>query len=72
MTVKIISDSSCDLDKKTLEELQIEVLKIKNTDEDHKDLPENITNKEIYRKMREGKYFKTSKITYYEYYKKFE
>lgn len=72
MTVKIISDSSCDLDKKTLKELQIEVLKIKNTDEDHKDLPENITNKEIYRKMREGKYFKTSQITYYEYYKKFE
>ncbi|OLR65132.1 DegV family protein [Peptoniphilus porci] len=72
MTFKIISDSSCDLDKFTLEKLSVDVLKIKSTDENGEDLPEEITNKEIYREMREGKFFKTSQITYYEYLKKFE
>lgn len=72
MTFKIISDSSCDLDKNTLKELDLEVLKIKSTDQDGIDIEEEMTNKEIYKAMREGKFFKTSQITYYEYLKKFE
>lgn len=72
MTFKIISDSSCDLDKNTLKELDIEVLKIKSTDQDGEEIKEEMTNKEIYKAMREGKFFKTSQITYYEYLKKFE
>lgn len=72
MTFKIISDSSCDLDKNTLKELDLEVLKIKSTDQDGIDIKEEMTNKEIYNAMREGKFFKTSQITYYEYLKKFE
>lgn len=72
MAFKIISDSSCDLDKNTLKELDIEVLKIKSTDDKGEDLPEEMTNKEIYQDMREGKFFKTSQITYYEYLQKFE
>ncbi|MGF0095139.1 DegV family protein [Peptoniphilus sp. SGI.035] len=72
MTFKIISDSSCDLDKETLEELSVDVLKIKSIDENGEDLPEEITNQEIYQDMRNGKFFKTSQITYYEYLKKFE
>lgn len=72
MTFKIISDSSCDLDTKTIEGLGIEILKIKSTDQDGEDLSEKMTNKEIYKEMREGKFFKTSQITYYEYLKKFE
>ena len=72
MAFKIISDSSCDLDKNTLKELDLEVLKIKSTDQDGIDIEEEMTNKEIYKAMREGKFFKTSQITYYEYLKKFE
>ena len=72
MTFKIISDSSCDLDKNTLKELDLEVLKIKSTYQDGIDIKEEMTNKEIYKAMREGKFFKTSQITYYEYLKKFE
>lgn len=72
MTFKIISDSSCDLDKNTLKELDLEVLKIKSTDDKGEDIKEEMTNKEIYKAMREGKFFKTSQITYYEYLKKFE
>lgn len=72
MAFKIISDSSCDLDKNTLKELDLEVLKIKSTDQDGIDIEEDMTNKEIYKAMREGKFFKTSQITYYEYLKKFE
>lgn len=72
MAFKIISDSSCDLDMRTIEELDIEVLKIKSTDDKGEDLPEEMTNKEIYQDMREGKFFKTSQITYYEYLQKFE
>lgn len=72
MTFKIISDSSCDLDKNTLKELDLEVLKIKSTDQDGIDIKEEMTNKEIYKAMREGKFFKTSQITYYEYLKRFE
>ena len=72
MAFKIISDSSCDLDLNTIEELEIEVLKIKSTDQDGEDLPEEMTNKEIYQEMRDGKFFKTSQITYYEYLQKFE
>ena len=72
MAFKIISDSSCDLDMRTIEELDIEVLKIKSTDDKGEDLPEEMTNKEIYQDMRDGKFFKTSQITYYEYLQKFE
>ena len=72
MAFKIISDSSCDLDKNTLKELDLEVLKIKSTDDKGEDIKEEMTNKEIYKAMREGKFFKTSQITYYEYLKKFE
>lgn len=72
MTFKIISDSSCDLDKKTLEDLDIEIFKIKSTDEEGEDLKEDIDNQEIYKRMREGAFFKTSQITFYEYLKKFE
>ena len=72
MTFKIISDSSCDLDKKTLEDLDIEIFRIKSTDEEGEDLKEDISNQEIYKKMREGAFFKTSQITFYEYLKKFE
>lgn len=72
MTFKIISDSSCDLDKNTLKELDLEILKIKSTDDKGEDIKEEMTNKEIYKAMREGKFFKTSQITYYEYLKKFE
>ena len=72
MAFKIISDSSCDLDLKTIEELDLEILKIKSTDQDGIDIEEEMTNKEIYKTMREGKFFKTSQITYYEYLKKFE
>lgn len=72
MTFKIISDSSCDLDKKTLEDLDIEIFRIKSTDEEGEDLKEDIDNQEIYKKMREGAFFKTSQITFYEYLKKFE
>ena len=72
MTFKIISDSSCDLDKNTLKELDLEVLKIKSTDQDGEEIKEEMTNKEIYKAMREGKFFKTSQITYYEYLQKFE
>lgn len=72
MAFKIISDSSCDLDMRTIEELDIEVLKIKSTDDKGEDLPEEMTNKEIYQEMRDGKFFKTSQITYYEYLQKFE
>lgn len=72
MAFKIISDSSCDLDLKTIEELDLEILKIKSTDDKGEDIKEEMTNKEIYKAMREGKFFKTSQITYYEYLKKFE
>ena len=72
MAFKIISDSSCDLDKNTLKELDLEVLKIKSTDQDGEEIKEEMTNKEIYKAMREGKFFKTSQITYYEYLQKFE
>lgn len=72
MTFKIISDSSCDLDKKTLEDLDIEIFRIKTADEEGEDLKEDISNQEIYKKMREGAFFKTSQITFYEYLKKFE
>lgn len=57
MSFKIISDSSCDLDKETIKELDIEVLKIKSIDQDGEDLLDEITNKEIYKEMREGKFF---------------
>nr|WP_245544189.1 DegV family protein [Peptoniphilus timonensis] len=69
MTFKIISDSSCDLDKKTLEDLDIEIFRIKTADEEGEDLKEDISNQEIYKKMREGAFFKTSQITFYEYLK---
>ncbi|WP_019125293.1 DegV family protein [Peptoniphilus grossensis] len=72
MAFKIISDSSCDLDMRTIEELDVEVLKIKSTDDKGEDLKEEMTNKEIYQEMRDGKFFKTSQITYYEYLQKFE
>lgn len=72
MAFKIISDSSCDLDLKTIEELDLEILKIKSTDDKGEDIKEEMTNKEIYKAMRGGKFFKTSQITYYEYLKKFE
>lgn len=72
MTFKIISDSSCDLDKETLKNLDVEVIRIKGTDEKGQDLSEDLTNKEIYKRMREGAFFKTSQITYYDYLKKFE
>ena len=72
MAFKIISDSSCDLDLNTIEELDIEILKIKSTDDKGEDLKEEMTNKEIYQEMRDGKFFKTSQITYYEYLQKFE
>ena len=72
MTFKIISDSSCDLDKKTSEDLGIEIFRIKTADEEGEDLKEDISNQEIYKKMREGAFFKTSQITFYEYLKKFE
>lgn len=72
MTFKIISDSSCDLDKETLKNLDVKVLRIKGTDEKGEDLPEDLTNKEIYKKMREGAFFKTSQLTYYDYFKEFE
>ncbi|MDU5806683.1 MAG: DegV family protein [Peptoniphilus harei] len=72
MTFKIISDSSCDLDKETLKNLDVKVLRIKGTDEKGEDLSEDLTNKEIYKRMREGAFFKTSQITYYEYLMEFE
>lgn len=72
MTFKIISDSSCDLDKETLNNLDVKVLRIKGTDEKGEDLPEDLTNKEIYKRMREGAFFKTSQLTYYDYFKEFE
>lgn len=72
MTFKIISDSSCDLDKKTLDDLDIEIFKINTVDEKGEDLEEDIDNQEIYKRMREGAFFKTSQITFYEYLKKFE
>lgn len=72
MTFKIISDSSCDLDKETLKNLDVKVLRIKGTDEKGEDLSEDLTNKEIYKRMREGAFFKTSQITYYEYFTEFE
>lgn len=72
MTFKIISDSSCDLDKETLKNLDVKVLRIKGTDENGEDLPEDLTNKEIYKRMREGAFFKTSQLTYYDYFKEFE
>lgn len=72
MTFKIISDSSCDLDKETLKNLDVKVLRIKGTDEKGEDLPEDLTNKEIYKRMREGAFFKTSQLTYYDYFKEFE
>ena len=72
MTFKIISDSSCDLDKKTLDNLDLEIFKINCVDEEGQDLSEDMSNKEIYKKMREGFFFKTSQITFYEYLKKFE
>lgn len=72
MTFKIISDSSCDLDKETIKNLDVEVIRIKGTDEKGQDLSEDLTNKEIYKRMREGAFFKTSQITYYDYLKKFE
>lgn len=72
MTFKIISDSSCDLDKETLKNLDVKVLRIKGTDEKGEDLPEDLTNKEIYKRMRDGAFFKTSQLTYYDYLKEFE
>lgn len=72
MTFKIISDSSCDLDKEALKNLDVKVLRIKGTDEKGEDLPEDLTNKEIYKRMREGAFFKTSQLTYYDYFKEFE
>ena len=60
------------IDIRTIEELDIEVLKIKSTDDKGEDLKEEMTNKEIYQEMRDGKFFKTSQITYYEYLQKFE
>lgn len=72
MTFKIISDSSCDLDKETLNNLDVKVLRIKGTDEKGEDLPEDLTNKEIYKRMREGAFFKTSQLTYYDYFNEFE
>lgn len=72
MTFKIISDSSCDLDKETLNNLDVKVLRIKGTDEKGEDLPEDLTNKEIYKRMRDGAFFKTSQLTYYDYLKEFE
>ena len=64
MTFKIISDSSCDLDKKTLDNLDLEIFKINCVDEEGQDLSEDMSNKEIYKKMREGFFFKTSQITF--------
>jgi len=47
MTFKIISDSSCDLDKKTLDNLDLEIFKINCVDEEGQDLSEDMSNKEI-------------------------
>ena len=47
-------------------------MRIKGTDEKGEDLPEDLTNKEIYKRMREGAFFKTSQLTYYDYFKEFE
>lgn len=72
MDFKIVSDSSCDLTKEVVEELNIELIKLKNTDEDNNDLPDDFSNKELYKSMRDGKFFKTSQITAYEYENKLE
>lgn len=72
MKFKILSDSSCDLDNKTIEELGIDIINLKNIDENNDELPDDFSNQDLYREMREGKFFKTSQITAYDYQLKLE
>lgn len=64
MTIKIITDSACDLPKELVEELDVEVvpLFVLLNEKEYLD-GETIQSKEVLDGMREGKVFKTSQVT---------
>jgi len=63
MTVKILSDSACDLSKEIIEEYNIEILPIIVIN-DNKEYLDNITitPKKVYEDMRNGQVYKTAQI----------
>ncbi len=75
MTIKIITDSCCDLSAELVEQLEIEVIPVLvvNGDKEYRDYID-IQPKTVYDGMRKGKIFKTAQITpiiFEEYFKKY-
>lgn len=63
MSVKILSDSACDLPKEILDEYKIDILPIVVIKDDKEYLDgETINPKEVYDGMRKGEVFKTAQI----------
>lgn len=72
MSVKIISDNSCDLSSEIIRDLNIDVLKINSIDEDDNLIDVEYSMDDFFKAQREGHVFRTSQITAYEYFKKLE
>lgn len=70
--IKIITDSSSDLDIKTIKELDIDLLEIKLADKNGEEIKDYIDSLEMFARQENGEVFKTSQISSYEYIKKFE
>ncbi len=73
MTVKIITDSGCDLDRAIAKKLDLEIMSIiiTNEEKEYRDKIE-INSDEIFKGQRQGKSYGTSQIPIFEYYKKFK
>lgn len=71
MSIKIIADNACDLNKEEIQKLDIEIINISlisNGGEEIKDIgPE-----EVFKRQEEGEVFKTSQISQFSYYVAFE
>ena len=72
MNVKIISDSSCDLNDDIVRDLDIDILDIKSIYDGLNIVEDDYSMDEFFKAQREGHVFKTSQITTYEYLVKFE
>lgn len=73
MTIKLITDSSCDLDRNLLNEENVEIIPIyvSHDGKDYKD-GVDITPEEIYQGMRNGKVYKTAQVTVHDFETVFE
>ncbi|CDZ74306.1 DegV family protein [Peptoniphilus sp. ING2-D1G] len=73
MTVKIITDSGCDLDETIVKKLDLEIMSIiiTNGEKEYLDKRE-INSDEVFKGQRIGESFGTSQISIFEYYTKFK